>query len=321
MFAASHGRGALDPAPRTSKQMIMNSSLGITPTTLSTGLMVNPLDRVKPPSDIEHLNQREHASMTKDPLGQRVVSSSSEIIGEGTAIFTDMTETILNKLDRCLAMSSDVQKLEDLLIGEDVTNRQIGGDQMDKSQGGTQQTSDPKERYPDLFLPVAENPRISDQFCGYLDSLSADNNPMVLIELKSLSYQYRTSIYAVDRVNGTMYSKFSVGYKMILVKATVIPQFQLTPIEDEYRPAYVNTLPGTSNIVTSIAKSMPVTQVSQMPVLPNVPPHERDILEPMSDERARYAYLEKQMQGMSSVKLPLDMSSLENTSRAFTDLP
>ena len=32
--------------------------------------------------------------MTKDPLEQSVVSSSSEIIWEGAAIFTDMTETI-----------------------------------------------------------------------------------------------------------------------------------------------------------------------------------------------------------------------------------
>ena len=259
--------------------------------------------------------------MTKDPMEQRFVSSNSEIIGEGAAIFTDMTETILNTLDQCLAMSSDVQKMEDLPIGEDVIVRQIGGDQMDKSQGGTQQTSDPKERYPDLFLPVAENHRISDQFCGYLDSLSTDNNPMVLVELKSLSYRYGTSIYALDRVNGTMYGKFSVGYKMIPEKATVIPQFQLTPIEDEYGPAYVNTLPVTSNIVTPIAKSMPVTQASQMPMLPNVPPCERDILEPISNERAKSAYLEKQMQGMSSVKLPLDMPSLENTSHDSTDLP
>ena len=75
--------------------------------------------------------------MTKVPLEQRIVSSNSEIIGKGAAIFTDMTETILNTLDQCLAMSSYVQKLEDLPIGEDVTVRQIGGDQMDKSQGGT----------------------------------------------------------------------------------------------------------------------------------------------------------------------------------------
>ena len=71
-----------------------------------------------------------------------------------------MTETIINTLDQHLAMSSDVQKLEDLPIGEDMTNRQIGGDHMEKLQGGTQQTSDTKERYPDLFLPVAENHRI-----------------------------------------------------------------------------------------------------------------------------------------------------------------
>ena len=106
--------------------------------------------------------------MTQDPLEQKTASSNSEIIGEGAAIFSDMTETILNTLDQCLAMSSDVQKLEDLPIGEDMTVRQIGGDQMDKSQGRTQQTSDPKERYPDLFLPVAENHRISDSILWIL---------------------------------------------------------------------------------------------------------------------------------------------------------
>ena len=188
MFAARHGRGALDQAPRMSEQMIMISSTRITPMTLSTGLMVTPLDEVKLPSDIEHSNQREYASMTEDPMEHRVVPPSSEIIGEGATIFTDMTETILNTLDQCLAMSSDVQKPEGLPIGEDVTIGQIGADQGNKTQGRAQQTSDPKERYPDLFLPVAENHQISDHFCGYLDSLSADNNPMVLVELKSLSY-------------------------------------------------------------------------------------------------------------------------------------
>ena len=69
-----------------------------------------------------------------------------------------------------------------------MTIRQTGDDQMDKTQSRTEQISDPKERYPDLFLPVAENHRINDQFYGYSDSLSADNNPMVLVELKSLPY-------------------------------------------------------------------------------------------------------------------------------------
>ena len=54
LFEARHGRGPLDQAPRTSEQMITTSSVGITPTTLSAGLMVNPLDKVKPAIGIEH---------------------------------------------------------------------------------------------------------------------------------------------------------------------------------------------------------------------------------------------------------------------------
>ena len=187
---------------------------------------------------------------------------------------------------------------------------------MKDTQSKIQTTSD---RYPDLFLPVVENHRISDHFCGYLDSLSADNNPMILVKLESLSYRYGTSIYAVDRVNGTMYGKFSVGYKIIPEKATVIPEYQQTPAEDEYKPTYVNTLPGTTDIEAPIAKSTPVTQASQVPVLPYVSPLERDILEPMSSEQARSAYLEWQIQGMNSVRLPLNIPLLEDES--CTNLP
>ena len=143
---------------------------------------------------------------------------------------------------------------------------------------------------------------------------------MVLVELKNLSYQCRTSVYAVDRVNGTMYGKFSVGYKIIPEKAMVIPQFQQTPVEDEYRPTYENTLPGITDIATPMAKSTPVTQTSQMPVLTNVPLTERDMVEPMSSERARTAFLEQQVQDMSSVRLPLNIPSMEEESHAPTDL-
>ena len=87
------------------------------------------------------------------------------------------------------------------------------------------------------------------------------------------------------------------------------------------QPTYVSTLPGTTDVVTPIAKSMPVTQASQMPVLPIVPSNESDILKPMSSEQARSAYLERQMQGMSSVRLPLDMPSLEDVSCRSANLP
>ena len=152
-----------------------------------------------------------------------------------------MMETILNVLDKQVAMSPDTQQTKGLSLSDN----QIKG-----IQGREPTTSIQKEGYPDLFLPIVENYRISDCFFGYLYSLSAENNPMVLVELKNLSYRYGTSIYAVDRVNGTMYGKFSVGYKSIPEKATVIPQYQHTPVEDEFMPAYENTLRGITNIAT-----------------------------------------------------------------------
>ena len=189
LFEARHGRGALDYVPRKSEEMVITSSMGITPTTSSAGIMVNPLDKVKPPIGRENASQREHVSMITDPLKHRVVSPSSEIIGEGAAIFTDMTETMLTALDQQMAMPSDAQKPEGIPSNIDVTvGQQIGDSQMEETQGRTQITSDSKETYPDLFLPVAKNHRISDRFCGYLDSLSTDNNPVVLVELKGLSY-------------------------------------------------------------------------------------------------------------------------------------
>ena len=98
-----------------------------------------------------------------------------------------------------------------------------------------------------------------------MDSMSTDNNPMILLELTGLSYRYGTSIYAVDRVNGTMCGKFIVGYRVINEKATVKHQFRPTSSEDEYtimQPTYVNTLPGTTSMVTPLAESTPITQMS-----------------------------------------------------------
>ena len=234
----------------------------------------------------------------------------SEIIGEGAAIFTDMTEMILDVLDKQVATSPGSQQhVKGLSFNEHQKEVVKSKEPKSSSQG---------EDYPDLFLPIMENYRISDHFHGYSDSLSADNNLTVLVELNNLSYRYGMSIYAVDRVNGTMYGKFSVGYRMIPEKATVIPQYQHTLVEDEYEPTCENTLPGITNIATPIAKSTPVTQTSHIPVIKTT--SERDIVRPMSSERARVAYLESWIKDMSSVRLPLNIPSMEDESHESTDL-
>ena len=60
----------------------------------------------------------------------------------------------------------------------------------------------------------------------------------------------------------------------------------------------------------------PVTQDSHVPVTKT----ERDIMQPMSSEKARATYLENQMMDMSSVQLPSKIPSMEEESHVFTDL-
>ena len=165
-----------------------------------------------------------------------------------------------------MALSSEAQKPEGSLTDSVLTTEQLmGNNKVGESWARSQVTHDTKAIYPDLYLPVAENYKISDSFYRYMDSMSTDNNPVILVELTRLSYRYGTSIHAVDRVNGTMYGKFSVGYRVISEKATVKPQIKPTSLEDEYtimQPTYANTLPGTTSMVTPLAKSTPIKQVS-----------------------------------------------------------
>ena len=283
LFAARHGRGALDPAPTVGEQLT-TTSLGISPPIAGPEL-ISLMERVMPIHDEVHTGQGEQISLIPETVKMQAGPPSSDIIGEGAAIFTDMTEMILDVLDKQIAISPGSQQ------------QAKGNDNQTK--GKEPKASPQKEDYPDLFLPIRENYRISDHFHGYSESLSMDNKPMVLVELDNLSYRYGTSIYAADRVNGTMYGKFSIGYRMILEKATVIPQYQHTAVEDEYEPAYENTLPGITNIATPIAKSTPVTQAFHVPMTKTG--LDRDIVRHMSSERAKAAYLESQMKDMGSV--------------------
>ena len=276
LFGARHGRGALDPVPHVSKQISATTS--VIPIPVAGPELINPTERTMS----IHSDQ-------KETVKPQLTTTSSEIIGEGAAVFTDMTKTILDVLDKQVVTSPGSQQ-HDKKSSPKV-------DKEEKVPSKEPRVSAKKENYPDLFLPVRENYRISDRFHGYLDSLSTDNNPMVLVELNNLSYRYGTSIYAIDRVNGTMYGKFTIGYRMIPEKATVIPQYQHTSVEDEYVPTYENILPGITKLPTPIAKSTPVTQVSHVPMTKTG----RDIVQPISSEAARATYIENQMRDMSGV--------------------
>ena len=87
----------------------------------------------------------------------QVSTSSHPIIGESAAVFTDMTDTMLKVLDRCMAVNAQAHELENSLAESACA---IG--QSRQSMTGYRQDTNP-----DWFLPVTGNPRISEVFCGY----------------------------------------------------------------------------------------------------------------------------------------------------------
>ena len=156
--------------------------------------------------------------------------------------------------------------------------------------------------YPDLYLHI------------YMDSVSADNNPMILVELNALSCKYGPTVYPVGRVNSTMYGRFNRGFRVISERATLEPQYINTPLAGMYGPvqaAQMSTLSGQTQLVTPLAKSTPVTQSSQAPmILPRRMSPVRDILELVSTEQARPDCLERQIQHIGSIpRSPPDVSS------------
>ena len=211
-----------------------------------------------------------------------------------------MTETMLTALDKQMALSDTTQQPESSSLSKFLIHRQTSSHSKIKSKESRtipMSTTREKDKYPDLYLPVAENYKISNRFCRYVDSMSADNNPVILAELTGLCYRYGTTIYAVDRVNGTMYGKFSGGFKIINERATIEQQYRGASLAGMYLPAqpmHMSTLLGMTQMVTPLAESTPMTQSLQMPMVPGRILPVRDILEPTSNEQARADYLEKQ---------------------------
>ena len=119
---------------------------------------------------------------------------------------------------------------------------------------------------------------------------------MTLVELTGLSNRYGPTIYAVDRENGIMHGRFSRGFRMISERATAEPHYRGISLAGIYGPAqpmYMSTLLGMTQVVTPLAETTPVTQSSQIPMIPDRIPPVRDILEPTPNEQARADSLER----------------------------
>ena len=195
LFEARPGRGAIDRVPISGERVPANSPVMIPISTTSLGMTDNIMTgiRLKHTPDSEYLPPsqrgpysvgREYQSSTE----HRVVSpvGTGHILGEGAAMFTDMTETMLTALNSQMALSDPAQKPEGSSLSTILIPGQIPSHDEIRSKESVSipmSVEREEDKYPDLYLPVAKNYKISDKLCGYADSMSADKNPMVLVEL------------------------------------------------------------------------------------------------------------------------------------------
>ena len=120
LFDARHGRGAIDSVPISDERVPTTSSVAIPNTNSSMGVtenvMIGARPKHAPDSEYPSPSQGGPISVRKSQLSteHRVVSpmSTGHILGEGAAIFTDMTETMLTTLSQQMALSDEAQKPE-----------------------------------------------------------------------------------------------------------------------------------------------------------------------------------------------------------------
>ena len=125
LFAARHGRGALDPVPTFGDQTF-KMSLDV-PTPKAGAKLINPREQLMS-------TYGEAVSKQKESRRSQTTPPGSEIIGEGAAVFTDMTETILDALDKQVDTSTSYQQVGKSSLREDEKETNL----KEKSQVPTQ---------------------------------------------------------------------------------------------------------------------------------------------------------------------------------------
>ena len=152
--------------PKSGEEAFATSSIGMPTTSSSVGMTENLMVGARPKQTLDSghppPNQRGHVSVREIPstTEHNIVSPirTGHILGEGAAIFTDMTETMLTILDQQMALSGEAQKPEGSLTSNTLISGQVPSHSNAGESKAIPRSFDKMEdQYPDLYLPIAEN--------------------------------------------------------------------------------------------------------------------------------------------------------------------
>ena len=163
LFEARHGRGAIDSVPISDERVPAISPVALPISTTNMGITKYIMTGARPKHTSDHEcpppSLRDPISVGKgyqSLMEHRVVSpvGVGHIIGEGTAIFTDMTENMLTALDKQMALSDTAQKPEGSSLSKFPTPGQISSHDDIRSRecrAMLMSTTWEEDKYPDLY--------------------------------------------------------------------------------------------------------------------------------------------------------------------------
>ena len=134
LLEVRHGRGAIDNVTVTGEKVPATSPVMIPTLATSMGVTENIMTVARPKHTLDSgyplPSQKGQASVEEEyrsPAEHNVVSpvDAGHILGEGAAIFTDMTETMLAALDKQMSLSDTAQKPESSSLNKFLASGQI----------------------------------------------------------------------------------------------------------------------------------------------------------------------------------------------------
>ena len=193
MFEARHGRGTIDNMTVANEKVSVTSPVMVPTPAITMGVTENLITESVSkhiPSGVYSLSNQQGQASAEEvyhfPAEHDVIPpvGVGHILGEGATIFTDMTETMLAALDKQMALPDTVQKsvsssLNNFLVSGPISSQSevrqdvpdINATQPNTSSISTQRpktipisSTKGEDKYPDLYLPVAENYRIGNKF-------------------------------------------------------------------------------------------------------------------------------------------------------------
>ena len=137
--------------------------------------------------------------------------------------------------------------------------------------------------YPDIQLPLPDQPRISNLFAGNTRLVSNTNSPMSILHIPSLKKMYGTIDFAIDRSTGQLYKIGDLDVTPINLFGGILDEDMHDQATESMR-SLLKSPQAMSTPITEVPKSVPTELIMKdsiplpTPMIPTTSQEERKLM-------------------------------------------